>query len=383
MNGQRLLIWALALVALPACNRIPLTPPDAGEPLFVFEGTTWEGAFLNDEASGAWSFATDTIAPYIQHAATYTDHAHGGAWQLVYHRAQPADSNPWSPGQVEHRAPSNASGNGQLLAEGSWLEWSEWSVNGEPMELDDEGGLLWMADANGVVELACELEWEIEGDAMEQEFEVVLEGLDGCDAQVLPGLFGVEIAESNGQGVEWHFSPPAVEPGMVWYWEINGEEFQTTEGPEGLDVDVVDVNEELEIEVRLFAVPEDNHPYGVFNVVYRASWEVNWEDGIEEWFYADPAPLTSNAAEPSDWMELRYRSAAGDWYSSELLCDEADLPNWKFEVLEVMEPAQSSLYPTEERIGFSCTLPLRPEGQWEDPLNTVEVSGTWPVMPLD
>ena len=383
MSKWQFLILINALAVVSACNRIPLTPPNSGQPQFGFNGTTWEGAFAHDEASGAWTFATDTVAPYIQYATTYSDYSSDEAWQLVYHRAVVANSVLWNPGVLEHRVQGTAGGSGQLSTSGVWSEWGDWTVNGEPVELDEGGALFWEADANGVVELAGELEWEYDGDDMEQRFEVVLEGLGGCDAAVLPGLLGVEVSDSDWQGVTWHFYPPSSDPGMTWHWVINGDEIEITEGPGALHVEMEGEDEADELEVRLVAVAEDNHPYGVFDVLYRASWEDNWDDEMEEWFYADLAPLTLNATEPSDWMELRYRSAAGDWYSSELLCDEADQPNWKFEVLEVLEPAQSSLYPIEERIEFSCALPLRLDGQWENPLNTVEVSGMWPVLPLE
>ena len=383
MSKWQFLMLINALAMLSACNRIPLTPPHSGQPQFGFNGSTWEGAFSHDEASGAWTFATDTVASYIQYATTYSDHSSGEAWQLVYRRVEGVSSVLWSPGVLEHRTQGSAFGSGQLSTSGVWSEWGDWMVNGASAELDEDGALSWVADANGVVELAGELEWEYDGDDMEQQFEVVLEGVSGCDAAVLPGLFGVEVSESDWQGVTWYFYPPSSDPGMLWHWVINGDEIEITEGPGALQVEIEGNNEANELEVRLVAEAADNHPYGVFDVRYQANWDDDWDDDMEEWFYADPAPLALNAAEPSDWMELRYRSAAGDWYSSVLLCHEVDQPNWKFEVLEVLEPAQSSLYPTEERIEFSCALPLRLDGQWENPLNTFQISGTWPVVPLD
>lgn len=99
------------------------------------------------------------------------------------------------------------------------------------------------------------------------------------------------------------------------------------------------------------------------------------EAGVEE--------LLSNGGGDDDDGDDDDGDEFGNWLSSTLLCDEEELSQWKFEVFGVLPPAHNSAYSDEERIEFSCQLPLRNENQWQGSMQTIQLSGTWPIMALD
>lgn len=376
-------LWALtAGLLLGACNRIPLTPPVAGTPQFTFE-INWQGSSYNgDEGTGAWVFSTDTASDGLNHSTLYTDLTTGDQWELVYHEPLAATTTGWQVGVLDHRPSASTASTGMLTADVPWVNLAEWSVNGVYVEPSADGVIEWEADSVGHVEIECDWELEIGDEELDQRIDIDLYGLNTCESSVLPGPFAVQTGSDADN--TWAFYPPVDDAGVVWRWIVDGDDEEVTEGGNPL---FVEFNEDWadDFEIRLVAEEEDAHPYGTFEVRYRLEWSGDDED--DEWWgdvwSGGGIGIVSGGGDSTPWMELRYQPAGAAWQTSELLCSEADQANWKFEINEVLVPEQGSLYPTEERISFACTLPLRLEGQWEEPVATAQLSGVWPVAALD
>lgn len=382
MRGS-LTAWALvAGMLLSACNRIPLTPPATGLPHFAFE-IDWQGSTYNgDEARGSWLFSTDTMGGSVAHSTLFTDLSTGDQWELVFHQPMTSEATDWQAGLLAHRPTGSAANSGSVSADVPWLIAAEWSVNGVYVEPGADGVIEWEANAEGHVEIECDWELEIGDGDLDQRIDMDLYGLNTCESAILPGPFMVEAG--SGADDTWSFYPPVEDAGVVWRWIVNGDDEEITEGGSPL---LVEFNEDWtsDFEVRMVAEEEDAHPYGVFEVRYRLDWSGDDED--DEWWdevwSGGGIGISAESSEATPWMELRYLPVGGAWHASELLCSEADQADWKFEIHEVLDPEQASLYPTEERISFACALPLRLEGQWGEPVATAQLSGVWPVAPRD
>lgn len=376
----------LVLVALffAGCNRIPLTPPTSGQPQFGFEILWGDVTARGDEATGAWNFAVDSVDAYVDHSVTYTDAVSGDVWELIYHRIPASPATQWSTGELAHRPLSNTVGTGSIDAPLTWQEWAVWTVNGLSVEPDFTGHLPWSADEDGNVTITCELEAYEGGDELEQEIEIEFQGLNTCDAEVLPRLFMVNPGNNPSEDM-WHFYPPTNQPNVTWKWIVNGDEVIITNGGEPMHLEPENDDWNNDMVVRLVAEEEDNHPYGIFEVVYRVSWEGGWDDDDwDEWIIAGAeVDIAMTHGLPTDWMELRHLPAGGVWYASELLCHEAAQPEWKFEITSVFDPESDGLYPVAEQIEFDLALPLRQEGQWSAVVSTAHLSGVWPVAAFE
>lgn len=382
MKGVNALSVLVLAALLAGCNRIPLTPPDAGTPNFAFD-VQWLGtAFSGDEGRGAWIFTSDTSLNQVRHSNLYIDEITGDQWELVIHQSLGADVLQWQSGSVAYRPLDGVVNSGQVAFAESSLYAAEWSVNEVEVVPDESGMIEWTADANGSVEIECDWEVDIDGEELDQRLSLELSGLNTCGGAVLPGPFTVEPGTYEEEET-WAFHPPTSEPGVPWRWIVNGEYEEFTEGGNPLLV-AFDDDWESDFEVKLVAEEEDGHPYGVFEVRYRLDWSGEEDEDwwSEVWSYEGIAIL-ANLSESAPWMELRHLPAGGTWHASELLCSEADQADWNFEISEVLAPEQGSLYPTAERIAFTCALPLRLEGQWSEPVTTAQVSGVWPVVAWD
>lgn len=381
LNAFSILVLA---ALLSGCNRIPLTPPNAGTPNFAFQ-IEWQGStYTGDEGHGAWFFASDTALDEVLHSTLYVDEITGEQWELLIHQPFGEMAPPVQMGPVAHRPVVGAMNTGQVTFDEQLLYVAEWSVNGVDVDLSESGFIEWAAAADGVVEIECDWEVDLEDQELEQRLNITLSGLNSCENAVLPGPFTIDAGFLSEEDANWAFYPPTDEPGVTWTWMVNGEYETLTEGGNPFLVEF-DEDWESDFEVKLVAEEEDGHPYGVFEVRYRLDWSGEAEYGDwwnEVWSYQGMGILASST-ESTPWMELRHLPAGGSWHASELLCSEADQTNWKFEINEVLAPEQASLYPSEERISFACELPLRLEDQWGEPVSTVQLSGVWPVTDWD
>lgn len=373
VSGARSLMGVMAVLAvLESCKRVPLTPPNGWNPQFAFEGVFNGSAMEANESTGHWVHATDTLQGMVNHALQYAHEATGEVWELVYHVPVGDSTSVWAPGEIAHRPTFPEDMMGTATIPELWLAYGYWSVNGESA---GSASVNWEANDDDALEIEIDVHWmDDEDDEFEQEVMVELEGLSGCSSLVLPNIPLVFI-EGNTATI----FPPVEDEGVAWAWEIENIDYQTV-GNEPIVISIDENDEEVSLDIKLEPGGQ-NHPYGEFFVSRRFEWYADSAEDLpsELWGNLMVMPGLTDA---TAWMELRYRDADGIWFSSSLMCEEADQEQWRFEVQSIQGVEGGSTFAGFEAMTFSCSLPLREEGVYSTDFVTASLAGTWPIQPL-
>ncbi len=339
----------VAMLALSACNRIPLTPPIVSSYDEATMGT-WDNDSIDfDAAEGIWTFGVEVGETHQEHWTTWTSNSDGSAWSLIYHIPQSESAvSPFGIGYWPHHPSSFAedwdgllhlsgASNGTLILQEQAIDSSE--LLSGVLDWQWPEGENWTFSWSETFNDSSH--WFI------QEVDVQLAEREPCQLDWLREVF---TAETDEYGENWELHPPTSPESLVWHWNINGIE------QESFGNETVQVTTDTEsLFVILSSGAGGDHPWGEFSC--QRSWE--WDDFETEFdAYIQHDFYWNRTTESTPWIELQHLTSDGLLYSSQMDCS-----NWEEELIyfevDGMEANQSSVgEPSDQWIDFRSHLEM-------------------------